>query len=200
MISGTLVLASTSRTRASLLQAAGFSTIADPPGVDEDEVKAAFRAEGADAGTCATALAEAKAERVSRRRPGKLVIGADQMLECNGLWFDKPPDRDHARAQLVALRARTHMLITAACAFHDGANLWHTVERARLTMRPFSDAFLEAYLASVGDDVTGSVGAYRLEGLGAHLFSRIEGDWFTILGLPLLPLLDFLRGRGAAAS
>ena len=200
MIGGALVLASSSATRASMLEAAGFSLTRDPPGVDEDAVKAAFRAEGADAAVCATALAEAKAERISRRRKGALVVGADQMLECNGVWFDKPPDRDHARAQLIALRGKAHTLVTAACVFRDGQNLWHVVERARLTMRPFSDAFLDRYLGAVGDDVLGSVGAYRLEGLGAHLFSRVEGDFFTILGLPLIPLLEFLRGRGAAPT
>jgi septum formation protein len=129
-----------------------------------------------------------------------LVIGADQMLDCKGVWFDKPADRRQARAQLVALRGRTHVLSSAACVYRDGQRLWHAVQQARLTMRPFSDEFLDEYLSAVGDDVTGSVGAYRLEGLGSHLFARVEGDWFTILGLPLLPLLDFLRGQGAAGA
>jgi septum formation protein len=200
MIAGELVLASSSPTRASLLEAAGFAVIRDPAHIDEEEVKASFRGEGADAPACATALAEAKAERVSRRHPGALVVGADQMLDCEGIWFDKPVDLDLARAQLVALRGRTHRLSSAACVARDGRRLWHAVGEARLTMRPFSDDFLDAYLSAVGEEVTGSVGAYRLEGLGAHLFSRIEGDWFTILGLPLLPLLDFLRAQGAARS
>jgi septum formation protein len=200
MIAGKVVLASSSPTRASMLAAIGFSVTRDPPRVDEEEVKLAFQGEGADPAACAVALAEAKADRVSRRHPGALVIGADQMLDCEGVWFDKPPDRRQARAQLVALRGRTHVLTTAACVFRDGQKLWHTVQQARLTMRSFSDDFLDEYLSAVGDDVTGSVGAYRLEGQGVHLFARVEGDWFTILGLPILPLLDFLRGQGAAGA
>jgi septum formation protein len=172
----------------------------DPPRVDEEEMKLSFQGEGADPAACAVALAEAKADRVSRRHPGALVIGADQMLDCEGVWFDKPAGRPQARAQLVALRGRTHVLTSAACVCRDGQRLWHTVQQARLTMRSFSDEFLDEYLSAVGDDVTGSVGAYRLEGLGVHLFARVEGDWFTILGLPLLPLLDFLRGQGAAGT
>ena len=194
---GPIVLASASASRAAILESAGFAVERLPAVVDEDGVKRSFRAEGGDAALCATALAEAKAERVSRRRPGALVVGADQMLVCGGVWFDKPPDIDHARAQLVGLRGRTHELISAACVFRDGENLWHTVDRARLVMRPFSDAFVDAYIAAMGEEVLTSVGAYKLEGLGSHLFSRIEGDFFSILGLPLLPLLDFLRGHGA---
>jgi septum formation protein len=200
MIGGKVVLASSSATRASMLAAAGFVVTSDPPRVDEEAVKASFRGEGADTAACATALAEAKADRVSRRHPGELVIGADQMLDCEGVWFDKPADRRSAGAQLVALRGRTHVLSSAVCVFRDGERLWHTVAQARLTMRLFSDDFLEEYLSAAGEDVTGSVGAYRLEGLGAHLFSRVEGDWFTILGLPLLPLIEFLRTQGTATS
>jgi septum formation protein len=115
------------------------------------------------------------------------------MLVCGDVWFDKPPDLDHARAQLMALRSRTHELVTAVVVFRNGEVLWHHVARARLTMRNFSDAFLDDYLSAAGDSVLASVGAYQLEKLGAHLFARIEGDYFTILGLPLLPLLEFLR-------
>jgi septum formation protein len=190
-----LVLASASTARATVLENAGFVVERLPASIDEDAVKQAFRAEGGDAASCATALAEAKAARISQRRTGSLVIGADQMLVCGDVWFDKPPDLDHARAQLLALRGRSHELISAVCAYRDGQNLWHTVDRARMTMRPFSDAFVDGYLAAVGKDALTSVGAYRLEGLGAHLFSRVEGDFFSILGLPLLPLLDFLRGH-----
>jgi septum formation protein len=195
MIGRRVVLASASAARATLLENAGFVVVREPAAIDESEAKAAFRAEGAEAASCAVALAAAKAARVSRRHPGELVVGADQILVCSGIWFDKPPDRDHARAQLVALRGRTHELVTAVCVFRDGADLWHHVERPRLAMRAFSDAFLDAYLAAGGDAVLGSVGAYQLEGLGAHLFARVEGDYFSILGLPLLPLLDFLRGQ-----
>ena len=165
----------------------------------EDEIKRSMQSAGADAAAAADALAEAKAARVSRRAPGALVIGADQILECGGVWFDKPPDVDHARAHLTSLRGRSHQLATAVCVVRDGQRLWHHREAPRLTMRRFSDAFIESYLAAQGSSVLGSVGAYRLEGPGVQLFARIEGDHFSILGLPLLPLLDFLRGHGVVA-
>jgi septum formation protein len=190
-----LVLASASPVRASLLENAGFRVVRAPAAIDEAEVKASFRREGGDACACAVALATAKAARISQRHRDAIVIGADQMLVCGEWWFDKPPDLDHARAQLIALRGRTHELVTAAVAFRDGEELWHHVARARLAMRNFSDAFLDDYLAASGDSVLQSVGAYQIERLGAHLFARVEGDWFTILGLPLLPLLDFLRAQ-----
>jgi septum formation protein len=190
-----LVLASASPVRASLLENAGFRVVRAPAAIDEAEVKASFRREGGDASACAVALATAKAARISQRHRDAIVIGADQMLVCGDVWFDKPPDLDHARAQLIALRGRTHELVTAAVAFRDGEELWHHVARARLAMRNFSDAFLDDYLAASGDSVLQSVGAYQIERLGAHLFARVEGDWFTILGLPLLPLLDFLRAQ-----
>jgi septum formation protein len=195
-----LILASGSAIRAELLARAGLSVTSEPAAVDEDAIKASFRAERADPATCATALAEAKAERVGRRHPGALVIGADQILVCNGVWFDKPPDRAHARAQLQALRGRGHELVTAVCVSRDGAVLWRHVDRPRLTMRRFSEEFLDAYLERAGEGVLSSVGAYQLEGLGAQLFAKVEGDFFAILGLPLLPLLDFLRGHGAVPS
>jgi septum formation protein len=194
-----LVLASASATRAAILTNAGLTLHTDPPGVDEEEVKASFRHEGHDAASCATALAEAKAIRVSQRHEDSLVIGADQMLDCEGTWFDKPRDRSTARAQLVALRGKRHDLVSAVVVACNGAMLWHLVDRPRLTMRPFSDQFLDDYLAAIGDDVLASVGAYQLEGRGVQLFERIEGDYFSILGLPLLPLLDFLRGHGVVA-
>jgi septum formation protein len=190
-----LVLASASTARASLLENAGFRVTRVPAAIDEAAVKESFRREGADAASCALALATAKAERVSQRHRGAFVVGADQLLVAGDAWFDKPPDLDHARAQLIALRGRTHELVTAAVVFRDGADLWHHVERPRLTMRAFSDDFLDAYLAASGKGVLSSVGAYQLEGLGVHLFARIEGDYFTILGLPLLKLLDFLRAQ-----
>ncbi|MDH3229335.1 MAG: Maf family protein [Alphaproteobacteria bacterium] len=191
-----VILASGSRFRAAMLEAAGVPVAVDPPAVDEDAVKAAMRATDADAAETAEALAALKAQQVSSRRPGALVIGADQMLECDGAWFDKPADRAQARQTLLALRGRTHELVTAVCVVRDGLILWHHVARARLTMRVFGDAFLDSYLKAIGSAACDSVGAYQLEGLGAQLFSRIEGDHFTIVGLPLLPLLDFLRGHG----
>ncbi|AIB13095.1 septum formation protein Maf [Azospirillum argentinense] len=196
----TVVLASGSRTRAEMLERAGVRVTLAPAAVDEEEIKLAARAEGAPVEDVAETLAELKAQRVTRKHPGALVIGADQMLECEGRWFDKPADRDAARAQLQDLRGKTHRLVSCAVVIRDGERLWHHVDRARLTMRPFSDAFLDSYLNAAGDDVLGSVGAYHLEGLGAQLFHRVDGDFFTILGLPLLPLLGFLRVHGVIAE
>jgi septum formation protein len=192
-----LVLASGSATRARLLADAGLPILVDPAAVDEEEVRASFQAEGRDAAACAAALAEAKAMRVSARHAGALVLGADQILDFAGRWLEKPRDLEAARAQLTLLRGKRHTLITAAAIARNGALLWHTVDRAQLTMRSFSDAFLDDYIAALGEALLDSVGAYQLEGLGAQLFERVEGDFFTILGLPLLPLLDFLRGHGA---
>jgi len=191
-----VVLASASRFRAAMLRAAGVPVTIDAPAVDEESVKRSMKATSADAGAVGEALAATKAQQVSRRHPGALIVGADQMLECEGRWFDKPANRDGAREHLMALRGRTHELVTAICVVQDGYVIWHHVARARLTMRPFSDGFADWYLDKAGDAVCDSVGAYQLEGLGAQLFSRIEGDHFTIIGLPLLPLLDFLRGHG----
>jgi septum formation protein len=195
-----LILASASGSRVAILRQAGLAITQDVAGVDEDLVKLSLRAEGADADHVAITLADLKAQQVSRRHPRAFVIGADQMLECNGAWFDKPPDTDHARAHLMSLRGRKHDLITAAVVVRNGARVWQHVERATLTMRPLSDAFIENYLQTAGADVCSTVGAYRLEGLGAQLFTRVDGDFFTILGLPLLPLLDFLRGHGIVAA
>lgn len=191
-----LVLASASATRVRLLADAGVTAASEAAAIDEAEVRAGLRAERASAAQAAETLAELKALRVARRHPGALVIGADQMLDCNGVWFDKPADRDQARAQLQALRGRAHELISAVCIVRDGARIWHAADRARLTMRAFSDDFLDDYLAREGDAVLACVGAYRLEGPGVQLFQRVEGDFFTVLGLPLLALLDFLRGHG----
>jgi septum formation protein len=188
-----LVLASGSATRAAMLRAAGVVPLIDPAAIDEDETKASLKAGGASAGDAAEALAELKAQRVSRRHPGALVLGCDQLLECEGAWFDKPADRAAARRQLLALRGRTHRLVSAAVAMRDGSRLWHHIASAELTMRPFGETFLDSYLDRAGDAVLASVGAYQIEGLGSQLFARVEGDWFTILGLPLLPLLAFLR-------
>ena len=191
----TLVLASGSATRALLLQNAGVPVVIDPAAVDEATAKESLRAAGAGAAAAATGLAELKAQKVSARRPGRLVLGADQLLECGGAWFDKPADPAAARRQLQALRGRRHRLYSAAVAVQDGVRLWHHVGEASLTMRSFGDAFLDEYLAGGGPELLASVGAYRLEGRGVQLFATIAGDHFTILGLPLLPLLDFLRDR-----
>ncbi len=191
-----IILASASTARASVLRGAGLDFIVEPARIDEETVKDSLKAEGAGAPDVALALADLKAAKLSARYPNALVIGADQMLDCNGVWFDKPPDKDTLHAQLMALRGKTHYLEAALCVHQNGRRIWHVVERAALTMRDFSDGFLRDYVAAADDDVLASVGGYRLEGTGAQLFSKIEGDYFTILGLPLLPLLDFLRHHG----
>ncbi|WP_425450177.1 Maf family protein [Virgifigura deserti] len=195
-----IVLASASATRARLLAAAGVPVETHPAAIDEDEIKISLRGAKATSAAAAETLAEIKAQTVSRRCPGRLVVGADQVLDCDEEWFDKPADLKQARAQLGRLRGRRHELISSAMVVQDGVRLWHHTARAALTMRPFSDAFLDSYLAAAGPGVCASVGAYQLEGLGAQLFARVEGDYFTILGLPLLPLLAFLRDRDALPS
>ena len=194
-----VVLASASRVRLELLLRAGVSARAESARVDEGEVRASLRAEKAVVEDAAETLAELKARKVSRHALNALVIGADQILDCDGAWFDKPPDRPRAAADLRALSGKRHSLATAVCVVCNGVRLWHHRESARLTMRPLGDAFIEAYLDAIGEDALASVGPYQLEGLGAQLFSRVEGDYFTILGLPLLPLLEFLRNHGVVA-
>ena len=192
-----LVLASASTARAGLLAAAGIDFRIEPAELDEGLLQQICRARGRDAAECALALAEAKARQVAERcGRAAVVIGADQLLVRGGVWFDKPADLRQVRTQLRALRGRTHELVAAVCAVQDGSRLWHAVSRSRLTMRNFTDVFLDDYIAAEGADVFGSVGAYRLEGKGVQLFEVIEGDHFAILGLPLLELLGFLRTKG----
>ena len=192
-----LVLASTSATRRAMLDAAGVPHEAVPAGVDEEAAKAALAHLGGRA--LADALAELKAVKISSRRPGDLVLGCDQTLELDdGTLFDKPGTA--LAAQLRQLSGRTHMLHSAVVAAEYGHPVWRHVERAKLTMRVLSEAFIADYVASEATAVAGCVGGYQIEGRGAQLFSRIEGSHFTILGLPLLPLLDWLRVRGDLAS
>lgn len=191
-----IILASGSQTRRTMLERAGVPFTVQTAAVDEGAVKGAMKEETKNPARVADVLAELKATRVSARNPGAIVIGADQMLDCDGVWFDKPETAADAAVQLRALRGKTHRLTSAVVAVRDSRRLWHHTESARLTMRSFSDAFLEDYLARLGETATTSVGAYQIEGLGAQLFMAVDGDHFTILGLPLLPLLDFLRENG----
>jgi septum formation protein len=190
-----IVLASASPIRAALLRAAGVAIAVRPTAVDEAAVKQSARAEGMPPADTALLLAELKAARIAD--PEALVIGADQLLVCGEEWFDKPEDVAAARAQLGRLRGRTHALVTAVTCLRSGQPVWSHVATASLAMRSFSDAFLDAYLAAEAAYVTASVGAYRLEGPGVQLFESVQGDYHGILGLPLLPLLGFLRQHGA---
>jgi nucleoside triphosphate pyrophosphatase len=195
-----LILASASAARRRLLADAGIVAETDPADIDESAIKAECRRAGRSSADCAARLAEAKARAVAARRPGELVLGADQLLDCAGEWYDKPRDREEARDQLRRLRGRSHELVTAAAIIRGDERLWHAVERPRVTIRAFSDTFLERYLDAMGERVLKTVGGYELEGLGAQLMEKVEGDYFAILGLPLLRLLHFLRGAGALAA
>lgn len=175
-----------------LLQGAGVTVECDPADIDEAAIKAECAGSVEDV---ALRLADAKALHVCARRPGAWVVGADQILDIDGKRFDKPRDRAEAADQLRRLRGRTHRLVSAVVAARDGDVIWRHVDIARLSMRPFSDAFLEGYLDRAGEDVLHSVGAYRLEDIGAQLFETVDGAYFTVLGLPLLPLLAFLRDQ-----
>ena len=188
-----LILASASVVRARLLREAGIDARIVPAHVDEESVTDGLRAEKAPPHDIADALAELKALRVSQQNPEDHVIGCDQLLWSDGTLFSKPASLAAARDQLRALRGKTHSLFTAVCLAKGGSVLWRQITRPKLTMRDFSDEFMESYLETAGEAVLASVGCYQLEGLGSQLFSRIEGDYFSILGLPLLPLQDALR-------
>ncbi len=195
-----LVLASGSAVRAQVLRQAGLVFEISVAAVDESEIKASLQAEGLPVERVAEALAEAKAQRVAARHPQTFVLGADQMLDLGGDWLDKPRDLDEARDHLRKMRGRSHRLVSCTVLVKDGTRIWHQTAEATLTMRRFSDDFLERYIVAAGPAILNSVGAYQLEGLGAQLFERIEGDFFTILGLPLLPVLGILRQHGIVAG
>jgi len=194
-----LTLASTSSARRAVLAGAGVAFEAVSPGVDEEAAKAHLLAAGADPRAVAQALAEEKALAVSRLRPG-LVIGADQTLELDGALYDKVASLAAAGERLRELSGKTHRLHAALAVARDGAVVWRETQSPNLTMRALSDAFIEAYLAQEGEAALWSVGCYRLEGQGVQLFERIEGDYFAILGLPLMGLLDLLRREGELSA
>ena len=189
-----LVLASKSDVRGKMLAAAGLRLEIRPAQIDERAVES--KAGAADAAAVARLLARAKADAVARSVPGRLVLGADQTLARGSTRFSKPANRAAAADQLRSLRGRTHELHSALALVRDGAVLFDCVDSARLTMRNVSDRFLEEYLDMAGGAALASVGGYQLEGIGIHLFERVEGDYFTIIGLPLLPLLGYLRQNG----
>jgi septum formation protein len=192
-----LVIASKSAARRTVLEAAGIPLEVRPADIDERGIEA--RSSAAAPGEVAALLAREKARAIAAGMPGRLVLGADQTLALGSRRFSKPLDRAAAREQLQALRGCTHELHSAVAVVRDGEVLYDHVEVARLTMRAFADDFLDRYIETTGAAVTASVGGYQLERTGIHLFSRIEGDHFTVLGLPLLPLLDFLRNQGLVA-
>ena len=200
-----VILASASRIRSRILTNSGIKHTCITSNVGEDEIKDRMKKDGAGVESVVTALAEAKAREVAGKliagdQTDALVIGADQILECDGRWFDKPPDRKAAAETLRALRGRAHRLKSAVAVFQGEECIWRYLETPVLTMRNFSDGFLENYLEISGPDILESVGAYRLEGSGLQLFSHINGDYFTILGLPLLALLEFLRKTDVLAG
>ena len=191
------MLASQSPARRAMLTAAGVAHEAMPAHVDEDGVTAGLRAENASPDRVADALAELKAVKISRKLPGVLVLGADSVVvTADGTLIAKPETRAGAEIQLRQLAGTTHRLVSAAVIAENGVPIWRASGSVRLMMRPLSDAFITNYLDAEGDAVLGCVGCYRIEGLGAQLFTRVEGDQFTVRGLPLLAVLDFLRVRG----
>jgi septum formation protein len=193
-----LILASKSEVRRKILAGAGIPVEARPAPIDERAVEA--RSHVHDAAQVARVLAGAKAHTVAAQMPGRMIVGADQTLTLDGTRFSKPSDRGGAQTQLIALRGKTHRLHSALTVVRDGVVLFEHSDAATLTMRNFSDRFIESYLDATGPAAYASVGGYQIESAGIHLFERIDGDYFTILGLPLLPLLDYLRAAGAVAD
>ena len=194
-----IILASGSQIRRQILDGAGLDYSVKTSHVDEDAIKASMLQDGARPRDIADALAEAKAMKVSRTNPG-FVIGADQIMVMDETIYDKPKDMAQARQRLLSMRNKTHFLIGAAVICEGGRPIWRHMAKTSLHVRDFSEAFLDQYLTAEGDTILSSVGAYKFEGRGAQLFTKVEGDFFSILGLPLLPILDYLRTCGAISS
>jgi len=197
-----LILASGSKVRHQLLKNAGVAFAVIPASLDEAAVREGLLSDdnGIDAADVAEVLAQAKGTEVSRANPGALVIAADQTLSCEGKIYEKPADLDAARETLMQLRGKTHQLHSAVALVRDGNVEWAYIETAHLTMRKFSPSFASQYIVRAGADLCDSVGAYKLEGIGIQLFERIEGDYFTVLGLPLIPLLNQLHEFGVISK
>lgn len=195
-----LILASSSRSRRIMLESAGVTFGVTVPAIDEAILKSVLLDSGSDGHRIAEELAQAKTLSVSRRHPGSLVLGADQVLVCEGRMFSKSDTESEARETLNALCGREHQLITAAIIARDEMALWRHTETAVLTMRKFSAAFLDQYLTAEIPEILGSIGCYHIEGRGAQLFSEVAGDQFCIRGLPLIPVLSALRGFGVIAA
>jgi septum formation protein len=190
-----LILASRSATRVNILNNAGLKFSIEHPNVDEAPVRRAMIADGGDVEAGAVLLAEMKALEVSRAQPDAFTIGADQILECEGEWFEKPQTVSQGRAQLLNLTGKRHRLISSVVVAAGGVKIWEHTDQAQMTMRAIGDVFLEEYIGIMGDRMFSSVGGYQLEGVGSQLFSEVSGNHYTILGLPLLPLLGFLRSH-----
>lgn len=183
-----------------MLQAAGVSVVVKPGRIDESTILQSLHAEGARSRDIADALAELKARKVSERNHDAFVLGCDQVLDCEGIIYSKPTTPNQAADQLRQLRGKTHKLLSAAVISHEGQPVWRHVGEARLTMRMFSDTYLSDYVSRNWESIRHSVGAYKLEEEGVRLFSAVTGDHFTVLGLPLIPLLGYLGDRGLIAS
>jgi septum formation protein len=190
-----VTLASGSQIRRQILDGAGVIYDVEVSRLDEAAIKSAMLAENARPRDIADALAEAKAMKVSRDRPG-LIIGADQVMVMDGTLYDKPKDLVQARARLLSMRGKPHYLMGAVVVCENGQAVWRHISKTTLYVRDFSENFLDEYLAAEGESILSAVGGYKFEGRGAQLFTKVEGDFFSILGLSLLPLLDYLRLRG----
>ena len=201
--SGPLILASASASRRTMLERAGFSVTCHAAAIDEESVRLSCTSEGMDAGDTAVLLAEMKGMAVSQSSvagPGQLLLAADQILEVDGEMIGKPSDRAEAAAQLAHLSGKPHRLFTAAVIFRDGQRIWHHLARTELHVRTLDAQQIEAYLDVIGDAAFWSPGSYQIEAAGVHLFSRIDGCHYTILGLPLLEIAGFLRGHGLTVA